>query len=89
MVRTVPHMTYDDRVPPFKIQGGGRGAEIERSPVPTGVAVFPQDIAIRRYAEGSNTITYWSEFDRGGRFAAMETPDLLVDDVRTFFRTVR
>jgi pimeloyl-ACP methyl ester carboxylesterase len=69
--------------------GGGWGAEIERSPVPTGVAVFPQDIAIRRYAEVSNTITHWSEFDRGGHFAAMETPDLLVDDVRTFFRTVR
>jgi epoxide hydrolase len=69
--------------------GGGWGAEIERSPVPTGVAVFPQDIAIRRHAEVSNTITHWSEFDRGGHFAAMETPDLLVDDVRTFFRTVR
>jgi epoxide hydrolase len=69
--------------------GGGLGAEIERSPVPTGVAVFPQDIAIRRYAEASNTITHWSEFDRGGHFAAMEAPDLLVDDVRTFFRTVR
>jgi pimeloyl-ACP methyl ester carboxylesterase len=69
--------------------GGGWGAEIERSPVPTGVAVFPQDIAIRRYAEVSNTITHWSEFERGGHFAAMETPDLLVDDVRTFFRTVR
>jgi hypothetical protein len=25
---------------------------------------------------------HWSEFDRGGHFAAMETPDLLVDDVR-------
>jgi pimeloyl-ACP methyl ester carboxylesterase len=48
-----------------------------------------QDIAIRRHAEVSNTITHWSEFDRGGHFAAMETPDLLVDDVRTFFRTVR
>lgn len=69
--------------------GGGWGAEIERSPVPTGVAVFPQDIAIRRHAEVANTITHWSEFDEGGHFAAMETPGLLVGDVRTFFRTVR
>ena len=30
----------------------------------------------------------WSEFDRGGHFAAMEAPDLLVDDVRAFFRTI-
>jgi hypothetical protein len=31
----------------------------------------------------------WSEFDRGGHFAAMEAPDLLVGDVREFFRGVR
>jgi hypothetical protein len=27
----------------------------------------------------------WSEFDRGGHFAALEAPDLLVGDVRRFF----
>ena len=32
---------------------------------------------------------HWSEFDRGGHFAAMETPELLVGDVRAFFRKVR
>jgi hypothetical protein len=69
--------------------GGGWGAQMERSPVPTGVAVFPQDIAIRRYAEAANTITHWSELDSGGHFAALEVPELLVADVRTFFRTVR
>jgi pimeloyl-ACP methyl ester carboxylesterase len=31
----------------------------------------------------------WSEFDRGGHFAAMEAPDLLVDDVRAFYRSRR
>jgi hypothetical protein len=34
-------------------------------------------------------IEHWSEFDRGGHFAAMETPDLLVGDVREFFRRFR
>jgi hypothetical protein len=29
------------------------------------------------------------EFDRGGHFAAMEAPDLLVSDVRTLFRRFR
>jgi hypothetical protein len=53
------------------------------------VAVFVEDVAIRRYAEGGNKIVHWSEFDRGGHFAAMEAPDLLVGDVRTFFRSVR
>jgi pimeloyl-ACP methyl ester carboxylesterase len=32
---------------------------------------------------------HWSEFDRGGHFAAMEAPDLLVGDVREFFRPLR
>jgi epoxide hydrolase len=56
---------------------------------PTGVAVFAEDVAIRRYAEGGNHIVHWSEFDRGGHFAAMEAPDLLVADVREFFRGLR
>ena len=57
--------------------------------VPTGVAVFAEDVAIRRYAEQGNNIVHWSEFDRGGHFAAMEAPDLLVGDVRAFFRGLR
>jgi pimeloyl-ACP methyl ester carboxylesterase len=56
---------------------------------PTGVAVFAEDVAIRRYAEQGNNIVHWSEFDRGGHFAAMEAPDLLVGDVRAFFRGLR
>ena len=68
---------------------GGWGQQIDRSPVPTGVAAFSTDVAIRRYAEAANTITQWSDFDSGGHFAAMEAPELLVGDVRAFFRTVR
>jgi pimeloyl-ACP methyl ester carboxylesterase len=56
---------------------------------PTGVAVFAGDYAIRRYGERGNNIVHWSEFDRGGHFAAMEVPDLFVGDVRTFFRNLR
>jgi pimeloyl-ACP methyl ester carboxylesterase len=59
------------------------------SGVPTGVAVFAEDISIRRYAEQSNKIVHWSDFDRGGHFAAMETPDLLIADIRAFFRPLR
>ncbi|HYW23617.1 MAG TPA: epoxide hydrolase [Terriglobales bacterium] len=56
---------------------------------PTGVAVFAEDVAIRRYAERGNNVVHWSEFATGGHFAAMETPDLLVGDVRAFFRPLR
>lgn len=56
---------------------------------PTGVAVFAEDVAIRRYAEHGNNIVHWSEFETGGHFAAMDAPDLLINDVRTFFRALR
>ncbi|WP_329536824.1 epoxide hydrolase (plasmid) [Streptomyces sp. NBC_01450] len=58
---------------------------------PTGVAVFAADLArpVRRLAERDHNIVHWSEFDRGGHFAAMEEPDLFVDDLRTFFRQFR
>jgi epoxide hydrolase len=59
------------------------------STTPTGVAVFAEDVAIRRYGERGNNIVHWSEFDRGGHFAAMEAPDLLVGDVREFVRPLR
>jgi epoxide hydrolase len=65
------------------------GEAKEPSQVPTGVAVFPGDLAARRVAERANNLVHWSEFDRGGHFAAMEAPDLLVRDVREFFRAYR
>jgi microsomal epoxide hydrolase len=63
----------------------------EASTAPTGIAVFPREIArpVRRFAEQSNNIVHWSELDRGGHFAAMEAPDLLVADVREFFAKLR
>jgi len=60
--------------------------------MPVGVAVFPEDATppIRRFAEPIlPTLTHWTEFDRGGHFAAMEQPHLLVGDVRRFVRTLR
>ncbi|NUW39388.1 epoxide hydrolase family protein [Nonomuraea rhodomycinica] len=65
------------------------GKPVERSEVPHGVAVFPGDGGVRRVAEREHNVIHWSEFDRGGHFAAMEAPDLLVGDVRAFFRKVR
>ncbi|MDQ7803021.1 epoxide hydrolase [Amycolatopsis sp. A133] len=67
---------------------GAWGAS-ERSPVPTGVAVFPLDVSIRSALDREHTIVHWSEFGRGGHFAAMEAPDLLVADVRAFFAGLR
>ena len=59
------------------------------SATPIGVAAFAEDVAIRRYGERGNNLVHWAEFDRGGHFAAMEAPDLLVGDMREFFRGLR
>jgi epoxide hydrolase len=66
-----------------------RKAPVGLSGVPTGFAVFPTDPVIRRFAEREHNIVHWSEFGRGGHFAAMEAPDLLVGDIRAFFRRFR
>ena len=47
------------------------------------------DDLVRRLIDPDGKIEHWSEFDRGGHFAAMEAPDLLVGDVRAFFRKLR
>jgi epoxide hydrolase len=54
---------------------------------PTAAAVFPKEIfrIPRAYAESRFNIVRYTRFDRGGHFAALEEPDLLVDDVRAFF----
>jgi microsomal epoxide hydrolase len=62
-----------------------------RVTVPTGCAVFPKELLIppRRWVEARDNLTRWTEMPRGGHFAALEQPDLLVEDVRAFFRTLR
>ena len=61
------------------------------STTPTALAVFPHDnfIPLRHIAERANTIVRWTEFDRGGHFAALEAPDLLIADIRAFFGQLR
>jgi pimeloyl-ACP methyl ester carboxylesterase len=59
------------------------------SAVPRGWAVFNRDPLLRRVFDPEHSIAHWSEFDAGGHFPAMETPDLLVGDIREFFSKVR
>ena len=62
-----------------------------RIDVPTGAAIFPKELfySPRRWAEAQYNITHWTEMPRGGHFAALEQPDLLVEDLRAFFRPLR
>ncbi|MFI2105431.1 epoxide hydrolase family protein [Isoptericola sp. NPDC019693] len=63
------------------------GAEPVVSTGRTGVAVFRDDFqTIRAFAERDNArIEHWSEFPRGGHYAALEVPDDVVADLRAFF----
>lgn len=74
---------YELRHPGFPAAG--------RVEVPTGCAAFPKEISFtpRRWLEAAYNLTHFTIMPRGGHFAALEEPELLIDDVRAFFRTVR
>jgi len=59
----------------------------EKITVPTAAAIFPKELfrIPRAYAESRFNLVRYTRFDRGGHFAALEEPDLLVDDIRAFF----
>jgi pimeloyl-ACP methyl ester carboxylesterase len=59
--------------------------------VPIGLASFAFDFRpIRKFAERDHAnIVHWSEYDRGSHWAAHDAPDLLLDDIRRFFRRFR
>jgi pimeloyl-ACP methyl ester carboxylesterase len=60
--------------------------------VPAGVSVFPGELyqAPRSWAERAYpNLIHYNELDRGGHFAAWEQPQLLSEEVRATFRTLR
>ncbi|GAA1386367.1 epoxide hydrolase [Kitasatospora putterlickiae] len=73
----------------FRLTGtAGSAARLYRE-IPTGVALFLGDRAIRTLAELSDTVTRWTVYDAGGHFASLQAPRPLVADVRAFFRSLR
>jgi microsomal epoxide hydrolase len=62
-----------------------------RIEVPTGCAIFPKETvrSPRAWAEQAWDVRHWTEMPRGGHFAALEVPDLLVPDVRAFYAGLR
>ena len=59
--------------------------------VPAAFALFPADISRppREWAERFFNVQRWTEMPRGGHFAALEEPELLAEDIRTWFRPFR
>lgn len=63
----------------------------ERVEVPTAVARLPREIyrPPRSWVEAAFDLRRWTVMPRGGHFAALEQPELLIEDVRSFFRDLR
>ena len=63
----------------------------ERVDVPTAVANFPGELYLppRAWVEKQYNVVHWSQPSRGGHFAAIEAPELLVADIRDAFRPLR
>jgi pimeloyl-ACP methyl ester carboxylesterase len=66
-------------------------APARRVEAPTACADFPKEIiwSPRRWLEGRYNLVRWTEMPKGGHFAALEQPELLVDDLRAFFGSLR
>ena len=76
---------YEDSRHPWNLEQG------DRLDVPVGVSVFPVEIdhPIREWAERSLNVQQWTEMPKGGHFPSIEEPELLAEDVRKFFRSLR
>ena len=74
------------------VSGWITGARADPVRVPVGASIFAGEVprpsrrwTDRRYPD----VRYWAEHDRGAHFPALEVPELLVDDLREFFRPLR
>jgi pimeloyl-ACP methyl ester carboxylesterase len=59
--------------------------------VPAAFALFPKDIGVppRELAQRFFNVQRWTDMPHGGHFAALEEPELFVEDLREWFRPFR
>ncbi|MBA13009.1 MAG: epoxide hydrolase [SAR202 cluster bacterium] len=63
----------------------------EKINTPARIVVFPGDISDppKEWADRVYNSLSWQKMSKGGHFAALEEPELLVNDIREFFRILR
>ena len=73
------------------MRAGSFGLPPRKVEVPTGCAIFPKELIRmpRRWAEAQFDVRRWSVMPSGGHFAALEEPEALVAEIRSFFRELR
>jgi pimeloyl-ACP methyl ester carboxylesterase len=60
--------------------------------MPVGCSIFPKEIfrCSRRWAQKRfSNLVYWNDLERGGHFAALELPEVFLQEVRSCFRNLR
>jgi microsomal epoxide hydrolase len=84
-INSSTRLYYEERHHPWRL------GKDEKIIVPTAVASFPKELARppREWAERAYNVRRWTQMPSGGHFAAMEKPQLLVEDIRAFFRELR
>jgi pimeloyl-ACP methyl ester carboxylesterase len=74
---------WENKLPYFRVKGVN---------IPVAVSAFPEEIELtpRSWAERAYPkLIHYNKLDKGGHFAAWEQPDLLVQELRTAFKTLR
>jgi microsomal epoxide hydrolase len=69
----------------------GEGAESSpRLETPVGYADFPREVAVPpfRWVTRTYNVVQRTEMPKGGHFAALEQPDLLLEDIQKFFEKI-
>ncbi len=72
---------------------GGRffPKKFKKIKVPTAVAEFPKEMSEwppKSYVKRIFNVVRWTKMPRGGHFAALEEPDLLIKDIKSFFKKI-
>ena len=79
---------WEDR----RSSAGGGGGSWAPNPVPAGFSIFPGEAvqASRRWIERRyQHVVHYAQLERGGHFAALEQPEVLTEEIRTTFRSLR
>ncbi len=84
-ISSAARLYYEDSHTTPRLQAG------QHTEVPAGVATFPKDLTLppRELGDRFLRVQRWTHMPSGGHFAAWEEPELLVSDMRTFFRPLR
>jgi microsomal epoxide hydrolase len=73
------------------MRSGRFGPAGQRIEVPTAGAIFPKEIIRppRKWAEAHFNLQQWTRMESGGHFAALEEPEALIRDIRSFYAKLR